>query len=129
MLKGFREFVLRGNVVDLAVGVVIGAAFNSVVQSFTDSFLNPVIRLFTGGAKMGGQFRINGVAFTYGDFVTQVITFLLSAVALYLLVVVPMNTLARRRKDEGSKEPEAPSEEVRLLGEIRDALTSRAGTP
>jgi large conductance mechanosensitive channel len=125
MVRGFRDFILRGNVVDLAVGVVIGLAFNAVVQSFTNSFLNPLIKLITGGRAVGGEFKINGVSFTYGSFINQVITFVLTAAALYFLVVVPMNKLAERRKRGEEPEPDAPSDEVRLLTEIRDALTAR----
>ncbi len=130
MLTGFKNFVMRGNVVDLAVGVVIGAAFNSVITQLTKSFLEPLITLVTGGNKVGGQFTINDVAFTYGAFINAVITFLLTAAALYFFVVLPMNKLAERRarRDKSDAEP-APttlSDEARLLAEIRDELRKSA---
>ncbi len=125
MLKGFKDFIMRGNVVDLAVGIVIGAAFTTVVTQFTKSFLNPLIQLITGASadSMGGQIKINkNVVFTYGDFINALLTFLLTAAALYILVVYPMNKLAERRKRGEEPPPAAPSEEVKLLTEIRDAL-------
>jgi large conductance mechanosensitive channel len=124
MLKGFRDFILRGNVVDLAVGIVIGAAFTAVVTTFTTSFLKPLIAVFGGGktAKPGARFTVNGQVFDWGAFVNAVITFLLIAAVIYFLVVYPMNELAKRRKRGEEPPPEAPSEEVRLLTEIRDAL-------
>ncbi|ULH15139.1 large conductance mechanosensitive channel protein MscL [Deinococcus sp. KNUC1210] len=125
MLKGFRDFVLRGNVVDLAVGVVIGAAFGAVVTAFTKAFLDPLIKLITGGAKVGGAFSISGVVFDYGSFLTALITFVLTAAVVYFVVVVPMNA-ANERLKRSEKPPVAePSNEEKLLAEIRDALKSR----
>jgi large conductance mechanosensitive channel len=117
VLKGFKEFVTRGNVVDLAVGVVIGAAFGTVVTSFTAAFLEPLIRLITGGEEAGGKFFVNGVAFDYGLFINAIIAFLLTALAVYFFVVVPMNRF--RRQDEET------AEELRLLTQIRDRLPQR----
>ncbi len=122
MLKGFRDFIMRGNVVDLAVGIVIGVAFTALVTSFTNSFLNPLIKAITGGGKVGGTFKINGAVFDYGAFITALITFVLTAAALYFFVVLPMNKLAERRKRGLEPEPVAPSEEIVLLSEIRDEL-------
>jgi large conductance mechanosensitive channel len=126
MLKGFREFILRGNVVDLAVGIVIGAAFTALVTQFTKSFLEPLINLVgASGDELGGAFSLgtdNPV--TWGAFLTAFITFALTAAALYFLVVLPMNKLAERRRRGEEPPPEAPSEEVRLLMEIRDALVA-----
>jgi large conductance mechanosensitive channel len=123
VLKGFRGFIMRGNVVDLAVGVVIGAAFTGLVTQFTNSFLNPLIKLAGGGTgkKAGATFAVRGVTFAYGDFINAALTFLLTAAVLYFLVVFPMNKLARRRK-RGENPPDAPSEEIKLLTDIRDAL-------
>jgi large conductance mechanosensitive channel len=125
MLKGFKDFIMRGNVVDLAVGIVIGAAFTGLVTQFTASFLQPLIELATGAApgKMGGRFPVHGVYFTYGKFLGATLTFVLTAAVLYFLVVYPMNKLAERRKRGEEPPPAAPSEEVKLLTEIRDALT------
>ncbi len=122
MLKGFRDFVMRGNVVDLAVGIVVGVAFTALVSSFTNSFLNPLIKAITGGGKVGGTFTVNKAVFDYGAFITAVITFLLTMAALYFFVVLPMNHIAERRKRGLEPEPAAPSEEIVLLTEIRDAL-------
>ena len=127
MLKGFREFILRGNVVDLAVGVVVGAAFNGLITQMTKSFLEPLIRLISGGQQLAGTFRIAGQLFDWAAFVNAVVTFVMTAAALYFLIVVPMNKLAERRKRGEEPEPEAPSEEVRRLTEIRDALVAGRG--
>jgi large conductance mechanosensitive channel len=116
---------MRGNVVDLAVGIVIGVAFTTLVNQFTASFLKPMIQLLLGGGTLGGTFEINGVTFDIGAFINAVITFLLMAAVLYFLVVLPMNKLAERRKRGEVPEPEAPSEEIMLLTDIRDALRSR----
>jgi large conductance mechanosensitive channel len=126
MLKGFRDFVMRGNVVDLAVGIVIGAAFTGLVTQFTASFLQPLINLIgASGADLGGKFSL-GTAnpVTWGTFLTALITFVLTAAVLYFLVVLPMNKLAERRQRGVEPPPAAPSEEVRLLTEIRDALVA-----
>ena len=121
MFTGFREFILRGNVIDLAVGIVIGAAFGKVIDSFVAAFLTPLITLITGGKTSGGKWTVNGVDFAYGTFITALIPFLLTALALYYLVIVPANAYARRR----GKAAEEASDEVRLLAEIRDRLPSR----
>jgi large conductance mechanosensitive channel len=124
MIKGFKDFIMRGNVVDLAVGIVIGAAFTGLVTQFTKSFLEPLLKLLgASGDRPGGQFNLStNNPVTYGAFLNAVITFLLTAAALYFLVVYPMNRLAERRKRGEEPPPEAPSEEVKLLTEIRDAL-------
>ena len=131
LLKGFKDFIMRGNVVDLAVGIVIGAAFTALVTSFTASFLKPLIQLAGGGSdkKPGAVKIVHGVPFTYGDFINTAITFLLTAAVLYFLVVFPMNRLAERRKRGVEPPPAAPSEEVKLLTEIRDALLVASRTP
>ncbi|MBB5235675.1 large conductance mechanosensitive channel protein MscL [Deinococcus budaensis] len=126
MLKGFREFVLRGNVVDLAVGVVIGAAFTGVVTAFSNGFINPLIKAITGGgATVGGTFRVNGAVFDYGALLTALLNFLIVAAILYFLVVAPLNRLNERLK-RGQKAPVAePSHQEKLLAEIRDELRRR----
>jgi large conductance mechanosensitive channel len=128
MLKGFRDFIMRGNVVDLAVGIVIGAAFTGLVGAFTDSFLKPLIKLASGGKGVtAGAPTVRGVPFDWASFVNACITFLLTALVLYFLVVYPLNRLAERRARGEVPPPSAPSEEVKLLTEIRDALvTGRA---
>ena len=124
MLKGFKDFIMRGNVVDLAVGIVIGAAFTGVVTQFTKSFVEPLIRVFSGGDQPldKGIYRINGVPFDWASFINIVISFLITAAVVYFLVVLPMNKLAERRARGEEPKPKAPSEEVLLLREIRDAL-------
>jgi len=131
MLKGFKDFIMRGNVVDLAVGIVIGAAFTAVVSGFTKSFLEPLIKWISGGAGAGAGVWSpkDGVDFTYAAFINAVITFLLTAAVLYFLVVYPLNRLAERRKRGEEPPPEAPSEEVKLLTEIRDALVRQQVSP
>ncbi|GGJ94950.1 large-conductance mechanosensitive channel [Pilimelia anulata] len=129
MIKGFKEFIMRGNVVDLAVGVVIGAAFTGLINALTKSFLEPLIRLLTvvvlNKDKIEGKpWTVRGVAFDYVAFINATISFFLTAAALYFLVVMPLNKLAERRKRGEEPEPEAPSEEVLLLTDIRDALRS-----
>ena len=128
-LEGFRDFIMRGNVIDLAVGIVIGAAFSSVVTVFTSSFIEPLIRAIGGNTgKIGGQFTFNGQTFDYAAFINGVISFMITAAVLYFLVVLPMNALAERRKRGEVPPPAAPSEEVLLLTQIRDALVTN-GVP
>ncbi|MFR9777747.1 large conductance mechanosensitive channel protein MscL [Micromonospora sp. MS34] len=124
MLKGFKDFIMRGNVVDLAVGVVIGAAFTGVVTAFTNSFLKPTIKLVGGGEdQFAGAWEISkGNFMDWAAFINAAITFLLTAAVLYFLVVYPMNRLAERRRRGEEPPPKAPSEEIKLLTEIRDAL-------
>ena len=84
------RLILRGNVVDLAVAVVIGTAFTALVAAFTTSFLEPLIGLIGGGGENGGELVVNGQHFTWGAFVNAVITFVLTAAVVYLMVVLPM---------------------------------------
>jgi len=129
MLKGFKDFIMRGNVVDLAVGIVIGAAFTAVVTQFTKSFLEPLIKLIGGGGLKGGKATVNGVEFDWAAFINIAITFFLTAATLYFLVVFPMNRLAERRRRGEEPPPAAPSEEIKLLTEIRDALVAGGRVP
>ncbi|ABF44608.1 MULTISPECIES: large conductance mechanosensitive channel protein MscL [Deinococcus] len=129
MLRGFRNFILRGNVVDLAVGVVVGAAFTNVVNAFSSGFINPLIKAITGGGpKVGGAFTVNGAVFDYGAFITAIINFLIVAAILYFLVVTPLNRLSERLKHDDKPAPAEPSDEAKLLAEIRDELRRRPGT-
>ena len=122
MIKGFREFIMRGNVIDLAVGVVIGAAFNALITQLTKSFIEPLIRLIGGGGKVAGTFTVNDVVFDWGAFVNAAITFLLTAAALYFLVVAPFNALRERRERGNEADVELSNEEkmVALLERIAD---------
>ncbi len=97
MFKGFRDFVLRGNVIDLAVGVVIGVAFGAVVTAFVKDLLTPVIAAIVQKPDFSGFFfEVNGAKFLYGDFVNAIISFLLIALAVYYFVVLPVNALMKR---------------------------------
>jgi large conductance mechanosensitive channel len=101
MLSGFKKFILRGNVVDMAVGVVIGAAFGGVVSELTKAFLTPLIALIVGKPDYSSlKFAIRGTTFPIGDFVNAVISFVLIAAAVYFFVVVPVNWLISRMKKE-----------------------------
>lgn len=133
MLKGFREFVMRGNVVDLAIGVVIGAAFSALVTQFTSSFLTPlIVAVGAGGNDIGGMIELPGTTpdghkngITYGAFISAIIAFLLTAAVIYFLVVLPMNRwAARRARNQEPPPPTPPTEEIQLLREIRDALVA-----
>jgi large conductance mechanosensitive channel len=107
MLSGFKQFVLRGNVVDLAVGVVIGAAFGSVVTALTKDLLTPLIAALVGKPDFSAiKFTVNGSVFPVGDFINAVISFLLIAAAVYFFVVTPLNALvARMRKAPAPADP------------------------
>jgi large conductance mechanosensitive channel len=100
MLSGFKQFILRGNVIDMAVGVVIGAAFGSVVTAFTKDLLTPLIAALVGKPDFSSvSFAIHGSAFPVGDFINAAIAFFLIAAAVYFFVVTPVNALvARMRK-------------------------------
>ncbi len=132
-LKEFKEFALKGNVMDMAVGVIIGGAFGNIVTALTDSFITPLIQAITGNdeVEVGGQFVINGAAFTYGAFISAVINFLILALILFS-VIKAINTatekaakLAKKKEAEEAAAPAEPSEEVKLLTEIRDALKNK----
>ncbi len=124
MIKGFRDFIMRGNVIDLAIAVVVGAAFSGIVTQFTKSFIEPIIKLIGGGGVHGGAFIVNGVAFDWGAFINAIINFLIVAAILYFFIVVPINKLmARRRRGEAPAETAATTpEDIALLREIRDLL-------
>jgi large conductance mechanosensitive channel len=129
MLKGFRDFILRGNIIDLAIAVVIGVAFNGLVTKFTDDFIKPLINLIGGGNALSGSFKVRNQVFQWSDFINAVINFLIIAAVLYFLVVVPMNKLndLRRRGVPTNEAPAPPTDEAVLLGEIRDLLAAQGG--
>ena len=126
MLKGFKDFLLRGNIVELAVAVVIGTAFTALVTAFTTSFLQPLIGLLGGGGVDGGVATVNGQQFTWGAFINAVITFVLTAAVVYFVVVLPMQKIAERRRRGEEAGPVVPTQ-VELLVEIRDLLRAREG--
>ena len=97
MFKGFRDFVLRGNVVDLAIGVVIGAAFGTVVTAFVKDLLTPIIAAIVQKPDFANlYFTVNNSKFLYGEFINALISFLLIAAAVYYFVVVPVNAMMKR---------------------------------
>jgi large conductance mechanosensitive channel len=127
MLKEFREFLLRGNVVDLAVAVIIGAAFGAVVTSFVEDLLTPLIAAVGGETDFAGiTFTINESRFRYGEFINAVVSFVIIAAAVFFAVVKPVNALMARRKAGLEPEAAAVPEDVVLLGEIRDLLKAGA---
>ncbi|WFR83331.1 large conductance mechanosensitive channel protein MscL [Arthrobacter sp. Y-9] len=124
MLKGFKEFIMKGNVVDLAVAVVMGAAFSAVIDSIVKGLLTPLIaRLFQAKDLAGMTWE----GFAYGSVIAAVINFVLIAAAIYFVIVMPMNhMIARRNAKLGIKEEEeAVDPQIALLTEIRDSLKNR----
>ncbi len=130
MLKGFKNFLMRGNIIELAIAVVIGTAFTALVASFSKFIINPII------ASVGGH-SVDGLAFylvpgndatlvDIGGVVTAAINFLITAAVVYFIFVVPMNKLAERRR-KGLELPAANPTEVDLLIQIRDLLAARNG--
>jgi large conductance mechanosensitive channel len=106
MAGGFKQFLLRGNVVDLAVGVVVGAAFGAVVTAFTKDLLTPLIAAVAGKPDFSAiQFTINGSKFPVGDFINAVVSFVIIAAAIYYLVVLPVNALVSRARKEPPADP------------------------
>lgn len=117
----FKEFVMRGNVMDMAIGVIIGSAFASIVTALTDDFINPLINGI-GGAKVAGTIKIyGGQVIKYGDFITSVINFVIMAFVLFMLLKVFNKISTIGKKEEEAKE-EKKAEDIALLEEIRDLL-------
>jgi large conductance mechanosensitive channel len=106
-VKGFKAFLLRGNVVDLAVAVVIGAAFASVVTAFSSAFITPLIALIFGkhDAFSGFSFTVNGTMFSFGTFINALVSFLIVAAIVYFFVVLPINTLIERSRKAAPPDP------------------------
>jgi large conductance mechanosensitive channel len=123
VLKEFRNFILRGNAIDLAVAVVIGAAFGAVVTSLVEDIVTPIISIIFG--KPGFEdltITINDAVIRYGSFLNAVLALLTVGAAVFFLVVKPVNYLMERRKAGEEPPPEAVPEDIVLLGEIRDLL-------
>ena len=129
MLKGFKEFVMRGNVVDLAVAVVIGAAFTKIVGALVDGLINPFIAAIFGKTDISGvwNFDINDAHFSIGLILQAALNFLFVAAAVYFFIVMPLNKLAERRArgQEPAPPEEALTTDQQLLTEIRDSLRTR----
>ena len=124
MLKGFKEFIARGNVVEMAVGIIIGGAFKDIVDKLVTNILNPAIGAIFGQPDFSKSFilHIGDSQILFGALLTAIINFLLIAFAVYFFIVVPMNYFAKMRKKDEDEAPKEVSEEVQLLTEIRDAL-------
>jgi large conductance mechanosensitive channel len=106
MAAGFRQFLLRGNVVDLAVGVVVGAAFGGVVTAFTKDLLTPMIAAVAGKPDFSAiQFTVNNSKFPVGDFINAIVSFVIIAAAVYYMVVLPVNALVSRSRKEPPADP------------------------
>ncbi|WP_084075108.1 large conductance mechanosensitive channel protein MscL [Demequina sp. NBRC 110052] len=134
MIKGFKDFITRGNVVDLAVAVVIGAAFTAIVTSLVNNIINPLIAAVFGKPDLsqvwmwtlndaGTPDPADDAVLAIGAFLTSILNFLIIAAAIYFAIVLPLNRLAERKKKEepAVDEPAGPTE-IELLTEIRDAL-------
>ncbi|GIG28966.1 large conductance mechanosensitive channel protein MscL [Cellulomonas marina] len=133
VLQGFREFIARGNAIELAVGVVIGSAFTAIVTVLTTAFVSPLIGWVFGTPSLATGWKIGPYSWSddadpidAGAIVNALISFLLTAAAVYFLIVLPLNALAARRKSGQADEPKAPAEDVLLLQEIRDLLAAQA---
>lgn len=122
MLKGFKDFIMRGNVVDLAVAVIIGTAFSGVVDALVEGLLTPLIGAVGGVSDFSdARFTVNGSVFRYGIVINALISFVLVAAAIYFFVIYPLMKIHERRR-RGDEPSPSPSEEVLLLTEIRDLL-------
>lgn len=130
MIKGFKDFLLRGNVVDLAVAFVMGAAFAGVIMTFTESIIQPIINSIGGRESLGLGFFIRDndqkTFVDIGAVITALITFAITAAAVYFVVVVPVTRLMERRNRGEEPVVEAPTEDIVLLREIRDSLQQRS---
>lgn len=121
MLKEFREFLNRGNVIDLAVAVILGAAFTAVVKSLVDDIIMPLIGILLGGVSFTNlTVQVGDAVVTYGNFIQAIVNFVIIAFVIFLIVRY-YNRLARK-KEETPATPPAPTEDVLLLREIRDLL-------
>ena len=128
-IEEFKTFVMRGNVVDMAVGVIIGAAFGAIITAFTDDFINPLINGI-GGAEIAGKISIyGGQALNWGHFLTAVINFVINAFVLFLVLkgFNKIMTIGKKKEEEAEEkeEPKKSNEEL-LLEEIRDLLKKQA---
>jgi len=129
VFEGFKNFISRGNVVELAVAVVIGGAFGAIVNTVVDAIITPLVAAVFGSHSLAGAlaFTINDARFLPGAVLDAVISFLAVAAAVYFLIVLPMNKLAERRARGLEPEPAVKAEDVQLLEEIRDLLRAQAG--
>ena len=127
MFKGFREFILRGNVIDLAVAVVVATAFSALIGAFTEGLIKPIIGLVLGGGVDAGQWVINGQVIDFTLMINAAITFLITMLVLYYAFVVPMNAYRNRTAPE-DEDGDDRTPDQRLLEEIRDLLREQRGS-
>ena len=126
MLNDFKAFLLRGNVVDLAVAVVVGAAFGSVVTSLVRDLITPLIGALGGTPDFSGlYFTVNNSKFMYGSFANALIAFLMISAVVFFFVVKPLNVLLTRMQSGKEEEPTPKDPQLEVLEEIRDALLKR----
>ncbi|GAA4283072.1 large conductance mechanosensitive channel protein MscL [Brevibacterium daeguense] len=127
MFKGFRDFILRGNVIELATAVIIGAAFTAIVTAISDNFINPLLAAIGSPGSPALSFRIRpdleATTIDLGAIITAVINFLIVAAVVYFIIIVPMNKLGELRRKGASEEAVPPTAEE-LLAEIRDLLAT-----
>jgi large conductance mechanosensitive channel len=125
MLEEFKRFLFRGNVVDLAVAVVIGTAFTAIVGAITTGLITPLVGMIVSKDFTEMHFEVNGSVFQYGLVIDAAIRFVSIAAVVFFAIVKPMAMLAERRKRGQASEEEAPPTEAELLAEIRDLLAAR----
>ena len=123
MLQGFKEFIMRGNLVELAVAFVIATAFAAVVTAFVNVILG-IVAIIAGGPPDFDDVKLGNL--TVGPFITALVTFVIIAAVVYFFVVTPYNKLQERRAAGQEPEPAAPAEDIALLQEIRDLLAARS---
>ena len=130
MIKGFREFISKGNVIDLAVAVVIGAAFAALIKSIVDGLINPLIAAIFGKLDLAqvGAFTINNPELSLGIILSAIINFVAVAAVIYFLVIVPYNAMRARMSEGEVDEIDGRSPETKVLEEIRDLLAQGRGT-
>ena len=129
MLKGFKDFLMRGNVIDLAVAVVIGTAFTAIVTAFSTNLINPIVARLGGGGVDGlsiqlGEKGVDKTLMDFGAVITAALNFMIVAAVVYFLLVLPMNKIKERRERGKEVGPSEPTD-VELLKEIRDLLASQ----
>ena len=125
MIKEFKEFIARGNVIDLAVGVIIGGAFGKIVTSIVNDLLMPLIGVISGGIDFTGlKFKIGEAEILYGNFIQNVIDFLIIAFCIFILVKI-VNKITRKKEIPAEEAPAPKPDDVVLLEEIRDLLKER----
>lgn len=128
MIKGFKDFLMRGNVIDLAVGIAIGVAFTTLVGAFGANFINPIVAVAGGDKAQGFGFQITDSPKTFvdiGGLVNALIIFVVTMAVIYFAVVLPLQKLQSMRRPGPVDEPEGVPEDIALLREIRDSLQAR----